>query len=213
VERYNHLTIEGNIGSGKTSLSKMISERFNAKLVLEEFDENPFLPKFYEKPDKYAFPLELSFLAERYHQLKNAASGPGLFHSMTVSDYFIGKSLIFAKNNLDEDELKLFNNIFEIMFSSLPKPDLIVYLHVGIERLHQNIKKRGRSYENSIKSDYLEGINAGYVDFFKKLTDTKVLILDLEQINFVEKKEHFDRIIDVIDREYSVGMHFESLVE
>jgi len=211
IERYRHVTIEGNIGSGKTTLSKLLAERYNAKLVLEAFEENPFLPKFYENADKYAFPLELSFLAERFHQLKDATATPDLFHPMTISDYFIGKSLIFASNNLDEDELSLFQNIFNIMFASLPKPDIIVYLHVGIEKLLGNIKKRGRSYEKDIKSEYLEGINRGYVEFFKKLSGIRVLVLDIEQINFVEKNSHLDMVIDAIDREYSEGMHFESL--
>lgn len=211
MEHYNYVTIEGNIGAGKTTLAKMLAERINAKLVLEEFEDNAFLPKFYDNPEKYAFPLELSFLAERFHQLKGTTTKPDLFQPKTVSDYFIGKSLIFANNNLDADELNLFQNIFNIMFASLPKPDIIVYLHVGIERLKENIKKRGRSYEMDINSQYLEGINSGYVEFLKKIKDVRVLILDIEEINFVEKKAHFDLIIDMIDREYSMGMHFESL--
>ena len=212
IERYSHITIEGNIGSGKTTLSKLIAERYNAKLVLEEFEENPFLPKFYKDANKYAFPLELSFLAERYHQLKNAHSKRDLFQPLTISDYFIGKSLIFAQNNLDTDELTLFQNIFNIMFASLPRPDIIIYLHVGVERLQKNIKKRGRSYEKDIKDEYLIEVNRGYVDFLKKLTDVRVVVIDMEEINFVEKKEHFDLIIDLIDREYTVGMHYESPV-
>lgn len=211
-DRYNFIAIEGNIGVGKTTLATMLSERFNSRLILEEFEDNPFLPKFYGNREKYSFPLELSFLAERYHQLKNLTTQPDLFHKLIVSDYFIGKSLVFAQKNLDEDERKLFRNIFNIMLSSLPKPDLIVFLHSGVEKLQNNIKKRGRSYEMDIKSTYLMEINDGYSAFLKQYQEVPLLILDVEQINFVEEKKHFDRIIELIDREYSVGRHFETLV-
>jgi len=143
-----YLVIEGNIGAGKTTLTKMIAEEYNARVVLEQFADNPFLPKFYDDPQRYSFPLELSFLAERYRQLNNELRAVSLFQPLVVADYFFMKSLIFAQNTLAQDEFNLYRQIFEIIYSSIPKPDLYVYLHLPVPRLIQNIKKRGREYEN-----------------------------------------------------------------
>nr|MBC8147774.1 deoxynucleoside kinase [Bacteroidota bacterium] len=145
--KYNYIAIEGNIGAGKTSLSTRIAEQFNAKLILENFEDNSFLPKFYKEPDKYAFPLEMSFLAERYQQLKDRLTDQDLFKSFTISDYFINKSLIFSRKTLQKDEYLLYSKLFEIIISSLPQPDLLVYLYLDIDKLKSNIIKRGRLYE------------------------------------------------------------------
>ena len=153
--KYKHIVIEGNIGSGKTTLATMLADDFKTRLVLEKFAENPFLPKFYESPEKHAFPLELFFLAERYHQLKKLQE-QDLFQPQMISDYFFIKSKLFAQNNLQNDEMQLFNRLFDIMCSHLSKPDLLVYLYADIIRLQKNIKKRGRDFEQNISDDYLQ---------------------------------------------------------
>ena len=203
---YDYIVIEGNIGAGKTSLSKLISENFNAKLILEQFADNPFLPKFYKNPDRYSFPLELSFLADRYNQLKKDLSHRDLFKSFTVSDYYFMKSLIFSKSTLQDDEYNLYRQIFDIIYNQLPKPDLYVYLHLNTENLMKNIKKRGRDYEQNITEDYLKKIQNGYFDYFKQQEDFRILIIDTNNIDFVNNKEHYKLIVDTIfNNEYKIG--------
>jgi len=206
--KYNYIVIEGNIGAGKTTLSTMIARDFNAKLILEQFADNPFLPKFYSNPEKYSFPLELSFLAERYHQLNDDLKTQDLFKDFTISDYFFMKSLIFSQSTLAADEYKLYKKIFNIIHSSLPKPDLYVYLHVNSDNLINNINKRGRSYEQSISKKYLETIQKGYFDFFQQHPDYCFLIIDTNDIDFVNNKNHYNRITDLIlNKEYPAGIN------
>lgn len=203
---YDYIVIEGNIGAGKTSLSKMLAEQFNAKLILEQFADNPFLPKFYKNPDRYSFPLELSFLADRYNQLKKDLSHRDLFKSFTISDYYFMKSLIFSKSTLQDDEYNLYRQIFDIIYNQLPKPDLYVYLHLDTENLMKNIKKRGRDYEQNITEDYLKKIQNGYFDYFKQQEDFRILIIDTNNIDFVNNKEHYKLIVDTIfNNEYKIG--------
>ncbi|HIK62448.1 MAG TPA: deoxynucleoside kinase [Flavobacteriales bacterium] len=208
--QYNFICIEGNIGVGKTSLAKKISEDCNARLILEEFANNPFLPNFYKEPEKYAFPLELFFMAERYKQLKEVMVQE-IFFPFTVSDYFFIKSRLFAQNNLSKDELTLFYRLFDIMLSSLPKPDLLVYLHTDIKSLQKNIKKRDRSYEQDITDDYLKKIQEKYLDFFKKQMDFPVLIIDVTNVDFIQNDEKYQKIIAAIKQPYSFGVHQFSL--
>lgn len=204
----SYLVIEGNIGAGKTSFANKISAELNAKLILEQFAENPFLPKFYKEPDKYSFQLELSFLAERYYQLNNELTSRDLFKSITVADYYFMKSLIFAKTTLKDDEYNLYRSIFDIIYKSIPKPDLYVYLHQDIPRLKQNIKKRGRDYEQAISDEYLEKLQDGYFDFFKKQEDIPFLIIDINKLDFVENQSDYEKIKQVIFSEkYSKGIH------
>lgn len=204
---YNYIAIEGNIGAGKTSLSKMLAKNFNAKLILEEFEDNSFLPKFYKEPDRYAFPLELSFLAERYQQLKDSISNRDLFMPFTISDYLVTKSLIFARKTLQADEYNLYKKLFEIIHSSIPKPDLFVYLHVNIENLHRNIKNRGRDYEQSISSEYLESIQNSYMDFLRQQSDMKIIMIDTNRLDFVHNKKDFMLLKEIIFQKYEVGLH------
>jgi deoxyguanosine kinase len=204
---YNYIAIEGNIGAGKTSLATRIAQQFDAKLILEQFEDNAFLPKFYEDPSKYAFPLELTFLAERYQQLKDQLNQKDLFTSFIVSDYFIFKSLIFAKKTLAEDELRLYTRLFQIINDSLTKPDLYIYLYVKVPKLKNNIINRGRSYEQNIEHEYLEKIQVGYFDFIRQQTDMRILILDINQIDFVHNDSDYQKILDVIFREYPIGIH------
>lgn len=202
------MVIEGNIGAGKTSFANKISAELNAKLILEQFAENPFLPKFYKEPDKYSFQLELSFLAERYYQLNNELTSRDLFKSITVADYYFMKSLIFAKTTLKDDEYNLYRSIFDIIYKSIPKPDLYVYLHQDIPRLKQNIKKRGRDYEQAISDEYLEKLQDGYFDFFKKQEDIPFLIIDINKLDFVENQSDYEKIKQVIfSKKYSKGIH------
>ena len=200
------LVIEGNIGAGKTTLAKMIAHEMNAKLVLEQFADNPFLPKFYGDPDRYSFPLELSFLADRYNQIKKDVFNPELFQSLIVADYFFAKSAIFAQNTLKEDEYRLFWQIFDIVFETMPKPDLYVYLHADTDRLLSNIKFRGRSYEQNISGEYLEGIKNGYFNFFRQITSFPVLIIDISKIDFVADPDIYHELKHAIFYgEYKIG--------
>ncbi len=208
---YNYISVEGNIGAGKTTLSTKIAERFNGKLILEQFEDNPFLAKFYENPDKYAFPLELSFLAERYQQLKTELANQNLFHDFTISDYFLNKSLIFARKTLNDDEYQLFWKLFSIMDANLPKPDLLVHLYVGVNRLQSNIKKRGRTYEQKIPDEYLSKIQESYYEYLKQQKNLRILVLELNEIDFVANSKHFDLILDKINKEYPIGMTIVSL--
>ena len=196
--QFNFIVIEGNIGSGKTSLSKKIANNFNGKLILEEFADNPFLPKFYKEAERNAFPLELSFMAERFQQLSGEKSKTDLFTEFRISDYSFFKSTLFAQNNLKEDELNLFNQLYHIMFSSVRKPDLLVYLHSKVGRLQENIKKRGRDYEQNIKNEYLKNIEDKYFDYLKKQNDFPVLILDVSEVDFIEDEKIYQQIISEI---------------
>lgn len=202
------LVIEGNIGAGKTTLATKIAEEFNAKLVLEQFADNPFLPKFYEDQDRYSFPLELSFMADRYHQIKKQVLNLDLFHPFLVADYYFAKSSIFAQNTLKDDEYHLFRQIFDIIFESMPKPDLYIYLHSSTDKLLQNIKSRGRDYEKHIQPDYLEKIKKGYFNFFKKITGFPIVVIDVNNVDFVQNPEHYDQLKKaVFQSDYKLGVN------
>jgi len=202
------LVIEGNIGAGKTTLSKLIAEEYNAKLILEQFADNPFLPKFYEDQERYSFSLELSFLADRYSQIKKQVLNLDLFHSFLVADYYFAKSAIFAQNTLKDDEYHLFRQIFDIVFESMPKPDLYVYLHADIGKLQNNIERRGRDYEQNIKAEYLKKIQDGYFHFFKQVTSFPILIIDINNIDFVHNTEHYQLLKEaVFNSEYKLGIN------
>ena len=194
----DYLVIEGNIGAGKTTLATMLSADLNSKLILEGFSDNPFLPKFYSDPAKYSFPLELSFLAERYSQLKNDLADRDLFHELTIMDYYFMKSLIFAQNTLAPDEYNLYRKFFDIIYERLPKPDLYVYLHIPESKLIENIRRRGRDYEQSIEISYLRTIKEGYFNFFSQQTDFPVLIIDTSNVDFVKNSAHYQLIKDLI---------------
>ena len=204
---YQYISIEGNIGSGKTSLATRIAKDYNARLILEQFEDNSFLPKFYKEPERYAFPLELSFLAERYQQLKNNLSHQDLFKDFTVSDYFINKSLIFSRKTLQKEEYKLYHRLFGIISQMLPRPDLLVYLYSSIQRLQSNIKKRDRSYEQNIQDEYLQSIQESYFDFIRQQKDMRILIIDSNNLDFVENDDDYRKIVEVIFTEYPIGVH------
>ncbi|HUW93866.1 MAG TPA: deoxynucleoside kinase [Bacteroidales bacterium] len=209
--RYNYIVIEGNIGAGKTTLASMIANEYNAKLILERFADNPFLPKFYEDPARFSFPLELSFLADRYRQLKEELMEQDLFKCFTVADYYFMKSLVFASSTLEPDEYNLYRQIFYIIYGSLPKPDLYVYLHVTPERLLENIAQRGREYEKSITAGYLTGIQESYFTFFRQNPDNRYLILDIKDIDFVKRPEDYRKLTKTIfDEDIQMGINLRN---
>ncbi len=204
--RYNYIAIEGNIGAGKTTLATKIAQMYNGKLILERFEDNPFLAKFYENQEKYAFPLELSFLAERYQQLKRELASQELFTNFTISDYFLNKSLIFARKTLNDDEYQLFITLFNIMNANLPRPDLLVHLFVSTYRLQTNIKMRGREYEQRIPDEYLEKIQESYLDYLKQQPHLRILLLDVNALDFVARPADFEKIVNTMNLEYPKGL-------
>lgn len=209
--QYNYITIEGNIGAGKTSLASRIANDFNGKLVLEQFADNPFLPMFYENRQQYAFPLELFFMAERFQQLKESTLSQDLFKKFTVTDYLFIKSLLFASVNLKEEEYKLYHRLFQIIYSTLPQPELLVYLHCDVPRLLVNISKRGRKYEQSISAEYLTNIQETYFDYFKTLQSQRLLIIDVTKADFMKDNNHYEHILSLLNNKYSPGTHYFSL--
>lgn len=203
---YEYLAIEGNIGAGKTTLANKISAHYDTRLVLEEFAENPFLPKFYAQPDRYAFPLELSFLSERFAQLKAVLNSRDLFRPHIVADYFLSKSLIFARATLKGDELNLFLQLYDIMQPNLPQPDLLVYLYKDTSSLQSNIRKRGRSYEQQIPDSYLEKVQDSYLDYIRTRTNMRVLVLETSGVDFVKNPADFEHVCTLLEQEYPTGV-------
>jgi len=203
LNHFNYIAIEGNIGAGKTTLTNKLAEDFNAKTVLERFADNPFLPKFYEDQNRYAFPLEMSFLADRYQQISDDLAQFDLFKDFIVADYHIFKSLIFAKVTLAEDEFRLYKTMFDIIYKEMPKPDLYIYLYQSTERLLVNIKERGRPYEQEIPAEYLEKINSGYLDYIKPKSDLNVLIIDVTDRDFQNNQKDYIFILNEIQNKIS----------
>jgi deoxyadenosine/deoxycytidine kinase len=204
--KYKFITIEGNIGAGKTTLANLLSNKLNARLVLEEFADNPFLAKFYENPVQYAFSVELFFMAERFKQLKDLLGQQDLFQTTTVSDYLFTKCLLFAKVNLPDDEFRLFQRLFEMMQPQLIQPDILIYLHSPVNKLQENIKKRNRTYELNIKDDYLFNIQETYTGYIKQ-HHLKTLFVDASNADFVNNEEHLSTILNALEKDYSDGQH------
>ncbi|WP_114793300.1 deoxynucleoside kinase [Niabella yanshanensis] len=204
--RYEFITIEGNIGAGKTTLATLLSKHYNAKLVLEAFADNPFLPRFYENPKQFAFPLELFFMAERYKQLQEMLVQKNMFHQLTISDYLFTKSLLFAKVTLSEDEYKLYQRLFDIVQQQLIHPQLLVYLHAPVSKLQQNIKKRQRAYEQKIPDEYLQSIQETYLQYIRQLK-LPVLFVDASNADFLSNDQHLQVILDALDHDYEAGLH------
>lgn len=208
--KYNFVTIEGNIGAGKTTLAHLLAKHFDARLILEQFADNPFLPKFYENPKQYAFPLELFFMAERFKQLKEIIQQNELFQTVTISDYLFIKSLLFAKVTLPEDEFRLYQRLFDIIHQQLVQPDILIYLHAPVTKLQSNIRKRNRPYEQKIPDDYLFSIQETYTHYIKQ-HNTKTLFVDASEADFLHNEKHLQTIIDALDKEYPDGQHYISL--
>lgn len=208
--KYSFITIEGNIGAGKTTLAHLLSKHYNARLILEEFADNPFLPKFYENPSQYAFPLELFFMAERFKQLKELLQQKDMFQNITVSDYLFTKCLLFAKVTLPEDEFRLYQRLFEIIHQQLIQPDLLIYLHAPVSKLQANIRKRNRSYEQNIADDYLFNIQETYTHYIRQ-HNVKTLFVDASNADFLNNEKHLQIMYEALDKEYEEGQHYITL--
>jgi deoxyadenosine/deoxycytidine kinase len=207
---YHFVTIEGNIGAGKTTLASLLAKYYNSRLVLEEFAENPFLPKFYENPRQFAFPLELFFMAERYKQMKELIQQKDLFQSLTISDYLFTKCLLFAKINLPEDEFRLYQRLFDIIHQQLVQPDLLIYLHAPIHKLQENIRKRNRYYEQNIQDQYLFSIQETYTHYIKQ-HNIRTLIIDASNADFLRNEKHLMTVVEALERDYKEGQHYIAL--
>ena len=208
--KYSFITIEGNIGAGKTTLAYLLSKHFDARLILEEFADNPFLPKFYENQQQYAFPLELFFMAERYKQLKDLLRTKDMFQNLTISDYLFTKCLLFAKVNLPEEEFLLYQKLFDIINPQLVQPDLVIYLHAPVKKLKQNIQKRNRAYEQNIESEYLFTLQESYTQYIKQ-HNIKTLFIDASNSDFLGNDNHLKIVIDALDKDYDDGQHYLNL--
>lgn len=208
--KYQFITIEGNIGAGKTTLAQLLSRHYKARLILEEFADNPFLPKFYEQPDQYAFPVELFFMAERFKQLKELLQQQDLFQQITISDYLFTKCLLFAKVTLPADEYRLYQRLFDIIHQQLVQPDLLVYLHAPVEKLQANIKKRNRAYEQNISDNYLQQLQETYTHYLRQQA-SRTLFVDVSQADFLYNDAHLQTLITALDKEYQPGIHYIEL--
>jgi len=204
---YRFLAVEGNIGAGKTTLCRMLSDDLDYRLILEEFTDNPFLPPFYENPERYAFPVELFFMTERHKQLQEELSQQNIFQQNVISDYFFYKTLLFAQKNLNRDEYRLFQRLFRVLNASFPKPELLLYLHRPVKDLITNIQKRGRSYEQDISSAYLEKIQRAYFEYFRTEVRLPILVIDVEGINFQSTPKYYEQILHLLKKNYPVGVH------
>ena len=208
--KHQFITIEGNIGAGKTTLSNILAQKLNAKLILEEFADNPFLPKFYEKPDQYAFPLELFFMAERYKQLKDFLNTQDLFQQVTISDYLFTKCLLFAKVNLPSEEFRLYQKLFDIIHQQISFPDILIYLHAPVQKLQENIKKRNRSYEQDIKDDYLFNLQETYTSYIKQ-HNINTIFIDASNADFMGNDKHVQVVLDALEKDLPQGQHYFNL--
>ena len=205
-KRHSFIAIEGNIGSGKTTFCQMVAERFGCTLVLEQFTDNPFLPFFYQHQERYGFPVELFFMSERHKQMQEHFATPNLFSPVSIADYYFVKTLLFAKNNLNEEEFRLFQRLFGVLNNTFPKPDLLVYLHRPTTTLLRQIKGRGREMETNITEEYLEEIQNAYLDFFKTETGIPIVILELGDTDFQRNEQAFERILSLIGEQYKEGV-------
>ncbi|MFT6337938.1 MAG: deoxyguanosine kinase [Saprospiraceae bacterium] len=209
---YNFITIEGNIGSGKTTFCKKLQEEYNCQLILEEFDDNPFLPLFYKDQQRWAFTVELFFMTERYKQMQNQLVSRDMFVDFTVSDYAFIKTLLFARQNLEESEFKMFHQIFTTLNQSFPQPEILVYFHRSVEHLQSNIAKRGREYEKNITDEYLIKVQNSYFDYFRNILSFPVLIIDLNTIDFETNDRNYEEVKLLLAKNYNPGVHRISLM-
>lgn len=208
--KHQFITIEGNIGAGKTTLTNILAQKLNARIILEEFADNPFLSKFYDNPAQYAFPLELFFMAERYKQLKDMVHTKELFQTITISDYLFTKCLLFAKVNLPEEEFRLYQKLFDIIHQQLVFPDVLIYLHAPVNKLQQNIKKRNRPYEQSIPDEYLFNIQETYTHYIKQ-HNIKTIFVDASNADFINNEAHVTIILDALEKDLDQGQHYFTL--
>lgn len=203
---YSYIVIEGCIGAGKTTLAEMLAQDLNGELVLERFADNCFLPKFYKDPLHYAFPVEMTFLTDRYQQLKQLLSQRDMFKDVVVGDYFIDKCIIFSKNNLQSDEYNLYTKVYDIISTYLPKPDLLIYLYNDAERLLRNIARRGRDYEKEITADYLNDIQESYITYLKQHATLPILLVEAKNLDFVNNPADYQKVKELLNQDYPKGI-------
>ncbi len=208
--KHHFITVEGNIGAGKTTLTHLLAKHYNARIILEEFADNPFLSKFYENPQQYAFPVELFFMAERYKQLKEMIHTKDLFQSITVSDYLFTKCLLFAKVTLPDEEFRLYQKLFDIIHQQLAFPDILIYLHAPIKKLQENIKKRNREYEQNISNEYLFDLQETYTSYIKQ-HNIKTIFIDANNADFLGNPKHLQVVIDALEGDIENGQHYFTL--
>ena len=209
---YHYICIEGNIGSGKTSFCELLAKKYEVELILEQFSDNPFLPHFYENPARYALPVELFFMTERYNQLTERLNSGHLFSPLIIADYFFDKTRLFARNNLNEMEFKLFQQIYETLAPQLPRPDIVFYIHRPVEQLKDQITQRGRQIEQQITPQYLRSIQDVYFDYFRMGTDYPVVIVNAENLHFTESEEDFQKLFQLLEKKYHKGVHRVSFI-
>lgn len=208
---YQFVAIEGNIGAGKTTLANKLAHNIGARLILEQFTDNPFLPLFYEHPERYAFPVELFFMTERHKQLSESLAQTDLFEPYHIADYFFLKTSIFAKNNLSSEEYRLFKRLFNVLNSTFRKPDILLYLHRSVPQLLKNIRKRNRDFETDISANYLSQIQNAYLEYFKVEKNIPIVVLNIDEIDFVENEVHYNAILHLLQQSFSKGVHYLSL--
>jgi deoxyadenosine/deoxycytidine kinase len=189
-----YIVIEGNIGAGKTTFCQMLAAQTKSPLVLEEFSDNPFLPLFYENPERYALQVELFFMTDRFKQLHQVFQQPNPTSDFIIADYFFTKTLLFASKNLCATDFALFTKLFEITTAQIPQPDIILYLHRDTKFLLENIKKRGRTYEQQMQASYLLNIQNSYLDYFNHLTHVPIVVIDIKDTDFTIDTMAFERI-------------------
>ena len=208
--KYNFITVEGNIGAGKTTLTHLLAKYFNARIILEEFAENPFLSKFYENPKQFAFPVELFFMAERYKQMKEMLHTKDMFQSITVSDYLFTKCLLFAKVTLPDEEFRLYQRLFDIIEQQMTYPDVLIYLHAPIKKLQANIKQRNREYEQNIPDDYLFQLQETYTSYIKQ-RNIKTIFIDASNADFLGNTAHLQVVLNALEMDLEGGQHYFTL--
>lgn len=208
---YNFITIDGNTGAGKTTLTQMLARDFGGDLILEEFADNPFLPLFYATPERYAFSTELYFLLDRYEQLKETLAERDLYGKLHFADYIFQKSLLYAKANLHGEEYNLFERIFKTLLNDLPEPELLIYIHSKADRLVRNIQKRGRDFEQVVRKTYLETVENIYFEHFEQNKHLRILIITADDIDFVVNPKDYQRICEAVTKEFDPGIHHISL--
>ena len=208
---YPYIVVEGNIGVGKTTFCRKLQEKYDARLILEQFSDNPFLPYFYENPERHAFSVELFFMTERHRQLQEELMQGDLFNQQIISDYIFIKTLLFAKNNLNEEEYRLFNRLFHVLNAHFKKPDLVIYLHRPVSNLLNQIKKRGRTFEMEMSATYLENIQKAYFDFFKTTPEYPILVVGINDLDFEDDTLAFELLNNLLLQTYDTKVHYIDL--
>lgn len=195
LSRYRYVVVEGPIGAGKTSLTRKLAEHLGADTLLENAGDNPFLPRFYQEPKRYALPTQLHFLFDRARQLRDLAQGD-LFHAGTVSDFLIDKDMLFARLNLDDDEFELYQKVYADLAPQAPTPDLVIYLQASVDTLQERVRRRGIEFEQGMDADYLQRLANSYSEFFHRYEAAPLLIVNTSNLNFAQSETDFELLLE-----------------